>query len=189
MSKKTAQAHLDRKIDFSALTPGQQRVMIASDALARIEVGTFTPQSGTYLEFRGFPPFEGATASINPGKVGAKHGCTVCALGACFVASFERCPKQVTMSLSSRGESTLAEITDAAIKRELQGIFSSEQLSLMETAFECDSAFSETGDSEISSTAAAFGSQFKSDKARLRAILENIIENCGEFIPKIAAVK
>ena len=68
----------------------------------------------------------------------------------------------------------------------LNSLFSYSQLRLIEIAFERGlGAFKDYDYNLEPSTkrAAQFGRKFKTEKSRLRAIMKNIVENKGTFIP------
>lgn len=191
MSKATAQTHLSREIDFNSLSQGQKRVLIATDALAQIELGNWKPTERVYWA----PTVDPKGAKDNP--VRYSNGCQVCALGACFISSFVRTPHDTadlrTRSYGYQGRefgvlSGAGEASQALGSRLLQ-FFDEKTIGLMEIAFEGATDISPMAEdtyqhfTEEASDAIAWGKQHSTPKERLVAILRNVIDNCGEFKP------
>lgn len=106
--------------------------------------------------------------------------CGVCAKGAMLL----------TMLVADRRRKIPKELVSAGpvsneVNDYLSSVFSKIQIDLIEAAFECDvyhwHHFFE-GDVEAEA-AVDFGMQFETPKDRLKAIMENIIENNGVFTP------
>ena len=152
------------------MTPAEQRVAIAKDALAWIEAGALKPRTGAYVS---------PTHDFNLGDFGKQlrdtvlGQCVTCALGAMFIAKavrFDECP--VT------GVSTFF---GSNVRMRLAQHFEIKQIGLIEAAFECCPSYSPLLDP---AAAVRFGRKYRSDRNRLTAILCNIIANDGTFVPE-----
>lgn len=208
----TAQEHLDQRVDFATLTRNQRKVLIATDALALIATEKFTPMPGTYWS----PNWNSDQVTTARDHVGpldplaaSSEGCEVCALGACFVASFLRdgvCETEepLAMSTSLVGVKLRATLSSCKqVSNRLARYFDPIEIGLMETAFEIspDYAYRASPIEVISEAdpdgykrarlerqgiiqpALEFGRRYANPKDRLEAILKNVIDNCGEFKP------
>lgn len=168
------------KKKFDGMSPAQQRVAIAKDAMAWIEEGALRPTHGRYVE----PddqnswydaPRDSQLRDVNLGK------CDVCAIGAMFLA------KAVRFNAV-----TCDDLADSAYHERLLDHFSEYQLALIETAFEGGSCSPFDLSMRDKNKAVTFHRQFDApggvwdpNHARkvLTAILENIISNDGTFVP------
>lgn len=181
----TPNQHLAQKIKLSELSPSQRRVLIATDALALIETKAVTAKTGSYFE----PAVTNSwlwddsgtelpsEERVSPLTAIKDRSCTVCALGACFVASFvHACRKK-----PSREE--LEALNREEIMVSLKSVFSSKQLDLMETAFEGGQIGDEINTASDLVMALRFYNSHSGSTNRLKAILTNIIDNCGQFKP------
>jgi hypothetical protein len=178
MSKSVQKRIAAQNNKFGGMTPAQQRVAIASDALAWLAAGALVAEQGTYVTRVADPDQWNndidAIAQLRDQQLGP---CSVCGLGALFLAKAVRFD-DVT------GEDFLT------LRREVVGVklgnhFSAVQLTLIESAFEMMDLQCEPGllAYEDLRPAIEFGSMHEDDGVRLKAILENIIENRGEFRP------
>lgn len=173
----------------------QLRVEVARDVLKslpqmRADTGQFAhnPSTEAYLKAQTQPSQKAART--------LQKGCYVCALGACLLS---------TVALDNKfdlGAGHSAEAwtpyQDDLLKR-LRKLFSAEQLILIENAYETgggylqlssNDAMDEVGLKKYGAKlpvqiydAIAFGERYKDDKARMRAIMRNIIDNGGQFLP------
>lgn len=108
--------------------------------------------------------------------------CFTCGIGACLVA---RIWKKNNFNIDSDNFYT----DRGAVEDGLKDTFSERELDLIESAFEMIVG-SMDGNIEYEQwDAVRFGKQYKSDRNRLIAIMNNIIENKGRFIPKVYATK
>jgi len=175
-----------RNKDFWASTPDQKRVQVAKDVIKQIQSNFYNPEHGTYFQFD-IPDEIGVTDKIEKfdkalDSVKRKGGhCDVCAIGACF-ASLVRLGDKVDTSyimgsVIENGDS----IGDTFMKGKLRDVFSTQQLSLIECAFE-RSAGHGTANIEDREKARDWGyEQSSNDTKRLIAIMKNIIKNKGVF--------
>jgi len=115
------------------------------------------------------------------------NGCTVCALGAC-VLSYIRLFDNFDLINFRRTEYKYATLTTGGVLAGLEQIFGSNQLVLIEAAFERDrptvGAYTSFRlHSKEIDAAIAFGKRRHSPRARAKAIMQNIIDN-GAFKPE-----
>lgn len=211
---EVAQAHLQKKVDLASLSPAQRRSLIATDALAALHAGKFIARAGKYVEFA---PYRELSSKLDAEdfKITDKDlpsieeaiersgTCSVCALGACFVAEVTRNRKNRTFNefgFAAYNGSIISFLGERGSFREtLEQYFEPQQLGLIESAFECRGDYyhravrrlqTTEAESEMSDadrdrleSAVKFGQRFPGSTERLEAILENIISNCGEFKP------
>jgi hypothetical protein len=190
---------------FAALPPAEQRVAIARDVLEWISMGKAVPHKGTYL--RVFEPStlpadfnDAATKEWLPPELEAGdlqvvngHSCTVCGLGSVFAVAAERGCFPLREGASG----------GASMHRALKPYFDSATLLLIECAFERSVGFDYEAPVSHQAKQAArwFGatvaravegyytSYFSPEVARevdrrvLRAIMQDIIDNGGAFVP------
>jgi hypothetical protein len=192
-------------IDPATLTAPAARVLIAKDALALLDAEAIVAGTSYYMSVLSVEQLDMSaggsvvTAFENARDNSDSYGyeelvkrvvlpgytllhewladapvCQVCALGATFVASARRFNKISVAELPMAMRVPYAEY--------LQQFFSTDQLDLIEVAFE--GAMCARCDHERVShqEAKSFYRKFSTDNERLRAILGNIVENNGEFV-------
>lgn len=149
------------------MTKKAQRIAIAEDVIKSLDAKLLEP-SHIYF-FRNF----------NAHTMEYGEECHVCALGACLVGMNHI--NNLPLPHVSAGMNQ--------IKSELTKIFSRKQLILIECAYEGydhaagiarRDALDEPTQTQVS-RAYAFGKRYKDDGERMRAIMENIIRNGGQF--------
>jgi hypothetical protein len=157
------------------------RVAIAKDAIEQIKAGRLVPQLGVYLRVEGKSLYR-AAPRLQVKDVVAGTRCTVCALGALFVATVDR-----------RNEITVREIVDGdgctswKFRDYLQNLFSREQLCLIEMAFEQNDSPGDFGEFGVmvgrdeALDCWRWVDEFPDARDRLTAILENVVRNDGTF--------
>ena len=174
------------KIPFETLkTAAGKRVRIAQDALEQLRLKKLISTPGTYLDFvclnkqDDFGNFEDAAdRSVHAVLATKGEACEVCALGSLLVGLSK-----------NNGDFRSAE----NIKNDLSKYFSNEQMSLVEAFYENDITFLCSGldwpeddlweDQYSSEPLERFQTKYPNDTKRLKTILENIVENRGEFVP------
>jgi hypothetical protein len=157
---------------FESLSPKGQRIRIAQDVIARIERGQFTPR-------KGWGYFGLLDDDFTCPLTEVKH-CQGCALGGLF-----------SSWLSKHDPTVSAHVPDITIgdnmAKQLAGVFETPQLGIIERAFEqsgyvrCEHT---TADEQT--RAAEFGRRTgtaDSPRDRLLAIMKNIVDNHGTFVP------
>lgn len=173
------------------LTFNRERIVaIASDVLSRVRQYQWC--RGTYLGgiLRDTAPLEG---DLQQHVDAVQQHCELCLLGACLVSKarlFNNVPIG-TISREHRPAHTAPYVYVSAdrtdIKKLLKDSFPPLELSKIESAFECEVMGDEAvfTDEEMSLLrgAAIFGKQYDDDDAdRVMAVMENIIDNNGEFV-------
>lgn len=158
--------------EIEVMPAAELRVLIAQDALALVNSGLLRPMPMTYLDKElsdgPFLPKKKQMTEVVDGWL--QSPCAVCAIGAMMVAAIRRC-----------NDITVGEYRDTLDNKRqlffgyLCRFFTRDQLLLMECAFE------------------GFGTSVEGDEffwklrddpeVRMKAILENIIENNGVFTP------
>lgn len=182
---------------FWEMKPEKQRVAVAKDVIKQLNDKFLIASEGTYFILRS--EFEDVI-SVKDVKLdevlkSAKEKgatCSVCGIGACF-ASLVNIGDNVLASEAFNTFSLVGneDIKDHRMRPLLRKVFPSEQLSLIECAFEMSSGFDDDDDivsdddelDEKKTKAKKFGKRYKNDKNRLKAIMENIIKNKGTFKP------
>ncbi len=154
---------------YAKMTPEQKRVTIAKDVLKALEADQIVAEHGEYFDGgliealkvdESKHPLDGhATESLQT-LLPKLPACHVCAKGALFVACVSR-QNAVKVGDGMRCGSD-------QLSRQLQGVFSTDQLQLIENAFE------------------GFGGYYRikgrSAKERMAKIMRNVIENNGTFV-------
>ena len=164
-----------RNEQFAAATPAEKRVTLAQDVIMQLNAEMITAEQGTYLSLH----------DENSLK------CDACALGSLFICAVSK--PALALEIDE-----LVDMDDReSMHDHLEGICERTQLDMIETAFEMDSFMDldcEDGSDEEFEEAEAnhealvnrvieFGTRFDDDKARLIAIMENIVANKGTFVP------
>lgn len=171
-----------------------QAVAIAQDVLSRLEQRKLQLRPGAYFNI--FKNFIYEIRKDHSAKLLSEivdeiePYCLVCALGACFLSKArllgDTGPTVEYIGYPFRSE---LESVDQTMRKQLQVVFSTEQLFMIEAAFEqyhagsgrdhCTDPFHKTN----MANAANFCAEIDDPRARLRAIMENIISNDGVFVP------
>jgi hypothetical protein len=190
--------------DFKKLPRNRQRVEIAKDVLGLLATDMIKAAHGAWVDSDlielGYCEPETELKDILP-KAMSRNDCRCCALGACFVAIINRldnCPRPYNGKLPF-----------SILLPHLRKIFDDEQIVLIENAYELgygslnpkgaffemywkkaakpkpgmDEDLPSPGSDELE-RAINFGNQY-SGNGRLAAIMKNIIENDGTFVPVV----
>jgi hypothetical protein len=115
--------------------------------------------------------------------------CHVCGIGSCFVAAVRRADGCTNVDMTKPND-------DGFMRKYLAAWFEAEQIGLIEAAFEQTTSYwnrSKPADATdddweikaqgIARDGAEFGRRFDDPDDRLRAIMSNIVENDGTFVP------
>jgi hypothetical protein len=172
---------LDRKPDW------MQRVIIACDVIEQIKLGRYYVQSGRYVS-RDHIDAQLLRGSIknNFDKI---NNCQVCAIGSCFlsIVKFKN-----NVNFEEIGGSWSDFVYTKKFRDLLLSFFSAEQLVLIEIAFEesvrfgaamWDTTVRGNMDYYLRVKARKFGEKYPYPDDKLIAIMQNIIDNKGEFKP------
>lgn len=159
----------------------EQAVAVARDVLKRLEGQKLTLKAGRYIrQVRDFGDWLRMCESedIRPHLDEVESVCEVCALGALLMS-------KARLYNAVRGRDLVDYLGDRQ-KTNLAAVFGRESLLLIEVAFEQNASAvrsaSALGAAALNE-AVAFTSPCLSPRDRLRAILENVIANDGEFVP------
>lgn len=187
MSEPLEQLH--KPVDLLSMPLAKARVEIAKDVIAALSLGVIRPAAHSSYFYAAFKSFETAEKARDEDRelrdVFAKEElktCEVCALGALFVAKIGRLDsfKLHRESVSQIGSTSLH---GGTIKDQLNTFFSYEQMTLIECAFEISDHHARSLLADVVTAATRFGEEYTNDRSRLVAIMENIIQNNGEFCP------
>lgn len=111
-----------------------------------------------------------------------KH-CSVCMLGACFLSHVGLYNK---FKINDMLAHSLID-SEGDIKPLLRKSMGSENVILLESAYEMITDWGESDETpyfaSLRLSAAKFGQKYYDDGERMKAIMKNVIENNGEFIP------
>jgi hypothetical protein len=179
---------------FADMTPKNKRIAIAKDVLTQLAAKKLRAAHGIYLEVVADGEFTAEEMLRKP--------CTVCALGGLFVACTNKVPSEINsdeLGLSTDNYDGFTETVlngdSDSMKPRMQAYFTREQLRLIEHAFEkrvietVDENNDEYTELELAeyweknSRAMKFKPKVVSPNNRLKAIMENVIENNGTFVP------
>lgn len=183
LAKRAAKRVSDRNYRFRLMTPAQKRVRIAKDVIEQLALGKLVAASRGYLtindaRLRASLNSYGSRSSLADTpwhSIFEKESCTVCGIGGVFVAAVGRANK---CTVDDSGGSPEGEF----MKDYLAAWFDRSQLTMIETAFERDSSFGYSNESEIDD-ALEFSESLDDPGERLTAIMQNIIDNDGNFRP------
>jgi hypothetical protein len=167
---------------FASLNEAERRVLIAEDVLKQIEVGAYRPLKGFYINDFTVTRVNTRTKSIQ--KLFDDIECQCCALGACLLSTTKYKNKLVV-------DDVIELRSKSGAWKLLKDVFTSKQLLMIEYAFEGRFGGDRVGEDcfkdELSfpeeKECVEFGRNYVNSRPRLIAIMKNIIENKGEFIP------
>jgi hypothetical protein len=175
---------------FKAASPAKRRVLIAADVIAQIKKKKLIPACGGWAQpigkhgTMGYLEMEfSENASVRQLFLGDEIKCECCALGAVFMS----CTLYNNKTTASDFDSEtffMDEIIDSrrTFKNQLTQVFSRAQLRLIECAFEgANGAF--TPAEKDQDAVENWVARFPDSQKRLIAIMQNIIDNDGTFIP------
>lgn len=183
--KKLRRRLRDRERRFQCASPEKKRVHIAQDVLAQLDTGTLK----TSWMFANIPKLK----DEEPGRdlrevILSRPRCSACAVGALFLGAVRQ-HNQITVG-QVRGSVFREDALYTAILTYLEKFFSPQQIRLIEFTFEegrghFRELVSESGlwDIDLERRARSFARRRRGRLKRLRAIMENIIENRGTFVP------
>jgi hypothetical protein len=145
------------------------RVLIATDALAWLRAGALRAAQGVYLRPISEASGTGLLSNL-PGRMQLRDAvlgpCSVCAAGALFIAAIVR-----------HDNCTISQFKAYTTRGFFVRWFGSEQAAEVETAFERNVTFGGSYAAEV------FGCRFLDSGERLAAILQNMIDHGGRFVP------
>ena len=164
-------------------------VQIAKDVLANIKAKKIIGSTGSYIGEKLVNAINYAAdnstnlvelKSVLNKTMTKGAGCEVCALGSMFVSLID---KKNSCKISDAYD--LARDSEIFDNRLLTA-FSNDELNIIETAFEGSGfdqcCFDSQENEQIARIAGMWGDEIENDTERLKAIMENIVKNKGEFI-------
>lgn len=189
---------------FNKLKKAEKRVAIAQDVLDQIKNKIIRPENGSWISWGGknIDSFEEKDGGTSLKKEilenGLKQSCDCCALGS-LMLSCTLFNNEVTLEdvLIRDAFDYMSKTSGSDIKTGgLESVFSDKQIEMIEMAFEKGGGLFKYNDNPdweeynntslkgcVAGKCVEFGEKYKSSKGRLVAIMNNIIENKGEFIP------
>jgi hypothetical protein len=186
---------------FKKATKAQKRVMIAQDVLAQIKAKRYVAEQGTWA----LPKFSDNFCNTDPtGKESVQQlfaskeieSCNVCALGGLFMSCTNLNNHTTYDQFNSENDDIGSLISyEEGLSNELDVFFSKNQLTLIEIYFEngegyfsIDNETVDTGSRFYKSIdfdhVNSFNDKYQNDDDRLKAIMKNIVENNGTFVPE-----
>lgn len=180
--------------DFKDLTLRGQKMRIVRDAIAQIGTRVVVPRKGTYMNVFGYSSYhykadtDGKESLQKILRQGKEDTCVACAKGSLF-ASCVLNTNRVYTNVDDFSEEYFQ-------KKKLKKWFSVLELDMIEAAFEKKVVvddeqllyiYKKDGSTrerktQLGKDCIAFGRQYRTEKARLLAILENILKH-GRFKP------
>lgn len=191
----------EKNKSFSKLGKMQKRVMIARDVIAQVKAKKFKVKTGTYCDLKinkkYKPEVEGELELQSLMESGVVEKCTVCAIGGIFASKVSIGNKfNINVENDSWDDENPDlridnELSDDEIFKNLENIYSSEELRKIEYAFEgndIDDSFWHEED-EFHKNILSYSKVHKNVDNRLIAIMQNIIDNNGKFKPVFVTKK
>lgn len=202
MATKVKNAKKDQQVQaFESLPQWKQRVAIAQDVIASINAGVLKTRPQAYIA--GKLPAKLAQKdvwkAVKPDEAEAvQRKCTACALGSMFLAKI-KLGNQVHWGDLNVSHNEEIEVDVDSLFEHLLHYFSKKQICLIESAYEQHlRRFSDFGSythivnrypaDDDEAQALKFGSRFQNHKDRLLAIMQNIVDHDGEFVPSVEYV-
>jgi hypothetical protein len=173
---------------FWAKPKQYQCVSVAKDVLKQLTSRFFKAKKGDYLNIIGLKETIKAPAKMDKAFTSIKLNggrCEVCGIGACFTSLVNIGDTVNTNPVFGKTISKHSSGMTDPMRRVLRKVFTSEQLTLIECAFEVGVSYVDKDyiSFEEREKASDFGEKYRTDAARLKAIMNNIIKNKGTFIP------
>jgi len=161
----------------------EKAVAVAKDVLAHLD--TIRARRGIYMN--GYIPRVDRSEDLQKHADTVTTNCKMCALGA-LMLSKARLYNDVPMrsiadnsAMFDDQSSVYASRSD--VERAISEIFSLKQMAMIETAFEGGTCSAQDCDTDTLSRAAAYTRGVDDSSERIRMVMQNIIDNGGEFIP------
>lgn len=168
------------------LSKRQMAVAVAEDVLKRLRrrKNPIVACPGWYVSAPYQPLSIGSDLQDHVDAMVDTGRCRVCALGAALLSKaklFDKVPSNSIFTQTYGGPTVWTNQHD--VRENLKDVFSLSVLKRMEAAFEV--SYRVVGGDSVSGDvygAVVFGSQFQDPKKRMRAIMENVVANGGEFV-------
>lgn len=175
--------------NFDDLPNSLQRIRIARDVIAQLNVGKYRARSGSYISYLSTDAHSSEDVKENFDKIAF---CRVCLLGACLlsITKFKNTLNFGHLRAAEEGWGTTFR-DNALFRNLLLSVFDPVTMAYIEIAFEESNSciiigkniLKATTDYESEERAMKFGRKYTTDLARMEAIMQNIIDNRGEFKP------
>lgn len=174
---------------FESLTTAGKKMRIARDVIASLDSKKIKACRQAYVIVPVSVKEQVDSTLLSMKKALESKSCEACALGSMFVVRTMK--KDDRYRFSQNFISDDLSLQEQTVKRELKKYFSERELALIEVAFEMDSIFatsSRYGEPDMAhepevGRAVAFGRRYGRNSTRMRAIMRNIIDNRGTFVP------
>jgi len=177
----------EKNKEFKKSTKPQQRVLVAQDVLAQIKAKRYLASPGTWA----IPTYD------NPKNVKGEESvqklfatqaiktCDVCALGGLFMSCTNLNNNTTVEELGQASDlGDTLEYGDEKLSNGLNRIFTHKQLELIENYFEnADGYFGSEIATKMTDHINLFNNKYPNPQARLKEIMNNIVENNGTFVP------
>ena len=177
------------KKEFNQLSAPEKRILIAKDVIKQIELKRYLAKSGSYIEL----PYTGKYRTLYNTNLDIKQNfeeidnCEVCAMGACILSLTKIKNK---LNFSDIG-GTVTSLNKEKVKSLFNKTFTPRQLLMIETAFEKGTTGDKLGREFYNHRLTLdeifkclnYAKKYSSSKSLLIAIMQNIIDNKGMFIP------
>lgn len=161
------------------------KVQIAQDVIKQLDAKLYIATSGVYVQKSDLPDTIDASTRLSE-FVASIPPCHVCALGSAILSNARLGTNDLVGDLF-RIDDYGADLRCGNMDVTLRNIFGESNLEMIESAFEMsnmsDTLDPDEDDMSDIELAIEFGEQFEHDEPRLRAIMQNIIENEGIFKP------
>lgn len=159
---------------FAKLTPAAKRVAIMEDVLALLKAPNgIQVKQGIYCQISS----DESIVDLQDVVINDPSSCTVCGIGAIFLAHAQRFNSIKLIDESYGGIGA----DDTDIIKALAGYFSKDQLRLIETAFE-GSVVCGLDSGKYDPMGVEWIDKYDDDRVRLKAIAQNVIRNKGTFV-------
>ncbi len=195
---------------FKSLSKAEKRVAIAKDCIQQLELKKIRATQGTYFqakvkldskEHTSLPYYSSTPVTETvvdtdmqvQKVVQSMKSCNACALGTVFACTVGIANKLKINDLNKDYESTQLDgiaFDGSTMYDYLRGFFTTKQLTMIECAFEKYDTMGERSEAGHANqlASALFGRKYPSAKARMIAIMKNVIKNGGEFVVPAEAV-
>lgn len=175
---------------FSKASLREKRILIARDVISRLDSCQYIPYEGMWVSIEDDYAIAGSE-SLQKCIIKGKKKCYCCGVGSVFLSTVVF-KNKITFGQLNSGVFDFGEI-DLGQQKDLMGvmrIFGRKRLYMIEAAFECGYGYVNDTSGKLANLygdvikrAVKFGLRFTNEKKRLTAIMQNIIDNGGEFIP------
>jgi len=179
----------EKNKEFKKSTKPQQRVLVAQDVLAQIKAKRYLASPGTWTIPEYVIPDENLTEGDSVQKLFATQAiktCNVCAIGGLFMSCTNLNNNTTVAELDEVCElGDALEYSDEKLSNGLNRIFTRKQLILIENYFEnADGFYADAATDAMTNHIHLFNEKYPNPQARLKEIMNNIVENNGTFVPK-----